>query len=76
MRGYTTLEISSWAGISFGATHHYGELVGYVGEKYTSHEVKHKMSAEFAVELSKKDGWSHYREGMETNRFNNREEEN
>jgi nitrous oxide reductase len=71
MKGYVILELSSWAGVSFGATHYYGKLIGYIGEKYTSHEVKHKMSAEFAVELSKKDDWSHYKEGLETNRFNN-----
>lgn len=68
------LDISSWDGISIGAVHHYGRLMGYVDGQYVSVELIHPLTKEMADQLNAKDDWDGYKEGMDTERFNTSEE--
>lgn len=70
---YVVLEITSWQGMSFGATHYYGALVGYNDGNYLKCDIKKIMSKEDAKELSEKDDWK-YKAGNTTTRFNSEDE--
>lgn len=53
------LEISSWVGISLGATHCYGDLWSN-GERYP---MRKKLTPREAIALNKKHEWDQYRGG-------------
>jgi hypothetical protein len=59
------LEVSSWTGISIGATHYYGKLT--CGDKRV--DVKYKLDSTKASMLNRKDRVKTYRVGDDTNRF-------
>lgn len=69
-----TLEIKTWNGISLGATHYYGTLLGYVNGEYKRVDVEKVMTATDARKLNKKDDWDGYRAGRKTQRFDTRED--
>jgi hypothetical protein len=71
---YVVLEISTWAGMSFGAEHYYGALVGYINGEYTKKDIQKAMSKEKAKKLCEKDDWKYYKEGSLTNRFDTKQE--
>lgn len=73
MDNRVTLEISCWKGISLGATHYYGSLVGYNNEEYCRYDIEKVMTQADAKRLSKKDSFK-YREGNKTTRFETKEE--
>jgi len=70
---YVVLEISSWQGMSLGAEHYYGKLVGEKDDNYIKYELEKIMSKKDAERLSKKDDWK-YKEGRGTSRFENEDE--
>lgn len=64
------LEVSSWVGISIGASHCYGHLKGYNGGEFRCHEISRKLSDQEAKILNEIDRHESYEEGSETERFN------
>lgn len=68
------LEISSYTGISIGATHFYGKLIFYNGDKREDHELRRELSASEARLLNKIDDFASYRPGQSTERFDSRED--
>lgn len=48
------LEITSWRGLSLGAIHYYGELIGHKREKYTTIKLEQKCTRKAAIEENKK----------------------
>jgi hypothetical protein len=61
----THLEISSWDGLSFGATHDYGHL--WNGNERV--QVEKKLTQAEADKLNEKDGTNTYRQDSTTERF-------
>lgn len=68
------LEIQSWRGISFNATHYYGKLRSYASNgQFTHADVEQVMTAEVAARLNKKDDTNGlYEAGDTTGRFDTR----
>lgn len=62
---HVTLQITHW-GYAIGGEHY--SVTIYTDEAKRI-EVIHKMSAEYAIRLNKKDGCSYYRSGHKTGRF-------
>ena len=50
-----TLEVSTWQGLSLGATHYYGRLLGYVDGEYKCVELKHPLTPSQAAGLNKEE---------------------
>lgn len=50
-----TLEISTWLGLSLGATHYYGKLCGYNDGEYKCVELKHPLTPSQATRLNKEE---------------------
>ena len=48
-----TLEISTFQGLSFGATHYYGRLIGYDNGEYKRVELKHPLTPSQVTALNK-----------------------
>ena len=71
---YVVLEISSWAGMSLGAEHYYGALIGYINDEYTKKDIEKPMSEEEAEKLRVKDDWKYYKKGSPTTRFDTKQE--
>ena len=71
---YVVLEITSWAGMSLGAEHYYGALVGYINNEYIKKDIEKPMSKEETEKLRIKDDWKYYKEGSLTTRFDTKEE--
>ena len=68
MRGkynVTHLDISTWEGMSFDATHYYGKL--YNGDEVV--QVERRLSKKDADKLNEKDKCCTYKDGMTTDRF-------
>lgn len=66
------LEITTWAGISFGAEHYYGKLIS-CGKEWKTVEVSRKMTAKEARVLSKKDDFE-WKAGSELSRFDTKDD--
>jgi len=73
---FVYLQITSWAGVSIGAEHSYGELCGYNGKEDQTIELKKALTREDARLLNKKDSTYGrlWKEGELTKRFNTEEE--
>jgi len=69
------LEITSFIGISLGATHYYGKLVGDVDGKYNKADLKRTLTAAGADGLTERhgDGYA-YRAGQAVENFDTKEE--
>lgn len=76
------LEISSWRGISIGAMHYYGKIVGYKDNEYHHATLTRKLSAYVAAEMNrhhrKEFPYEHdpyrYRAGQTTECFDTRQQ--
>jgi len=70
------LEITTWAGMSIGAIHYYGKLVGEDEQgEYKKVEVEKGMTAREARAMNKLDGTRGlYKAGSTTSRFDRREQ--
>jgi len=72
------LEITSWQGLSLGATHYYAHLKYYdENGEYQNDEITFTLNKQEAEKLSLKDrfaleSWMAYKEGQETGRFDSR----
>lgn len=67
------LEITTWIGVSLGAMHFYGELVGYIDDEYTKVELKRKLTSAAVKELHEY-GWSSVRAGDLFHGFDTRDD--
>jgi len=72
------LDITSWQGMSIGATHYYGKLRGYIGKEYKTVELEYTMTARDAARLNKIDrdpGFGDYfwAKGEKSSRFETEE---
>jgi hypothetical protein len=66
------LEVSSWAGISIGASHVYGKLLFKSDDEERGRlDITRELTQELAEELNKKDSWADWTDyvGEPTNRF-------
>lgn len=51
------LEITSWIGSSFGATHYYGDLIGYLSDDWNDRKtihLTHKLTQRQATKINKR----------------------
>ena len=72
-----TLEITSWRGISFGATHYYAKLKWQdSNERFEigSRDVEHPLDQAGADALNEYDGWDSYKPGDMSSRISSRED--
>jgi hypothetical protein len=74
MGKFVFIEITSWQGISLGATHYYGKLKGYDDNNEVLFiDIEKPLGEKEAKKLSKKDDFT-YREGTLTARFDSKQE--
>jgi hypothetical protein len=69
------LEITSFIGISLGASHYYGKIVGDVDDKYAKVDLKRTLTTAGAAELTERHGDDYtYRAGQSVEGFDTKEE--